>query len=121
MSLGTRIALLKFNTEPKGIEALPTSLSNPPARPVWRNFSVPNALKPYLMAVTYGLTTPLGQAIGLGLLFSPSSNYDPTGKTELLLVGSANAISSGLLLWAGLVELLSAVSKRVSNFHVQKC
>ncbi|KAF4555771.1 ZIP Zinc transporter-like protein 2 [Elsinoe fawcettii] len=59
--------------------------------------------KPWLMALAYGLTTPIGQAIGLIV----HNLYDPESQTGLLMVGIMNAISSGLLLFAGLVELLA--------------
>jgi solute carrier family 39 (zinc transporter), member 1/2/3 len=60
------------------------------------------------MGCLYGITTPLGQAIGLILLYSPGTSYDPGSSTALVLVGVMNAISAGLLLWASLVELLAA-------------
>lgn len=56
-----------------------------------------------IMALAYGTTTPFGQAIGLGV----HNLYDPESQTGLLMVGIMNAISSGLLLFAGLVELLA--------------
>ncbi|OJD20122.1 hypothetical protein ACJ73_08546 [Blastomyces percursus] len=59
--------------------------------------------KPWLMAFAYGATTPIGQAIGLGL----HNLYDPASTAGLLMVGVTNAFSSGLLLFAGLVELLA--------------
>lgn len=59
--------------------------------------------KPWLMAMAYGTTTPIGQAIGLAI----HTLYDPASQTGLLTVGLMNAISSGLLLFAGLVELLA--------------
>ncbi|KAL1975304.1 hypothetical protein VTN31DRAFT_3696 [Thermomyces dupontii] len=59
--------------------------------------------KPWLMALAYGSTTPLGQALGLFL----HNLYDPNSVAGLLMVGFTNAISSGLLLFAGLVELLA--------------
>jgi solute carrier family 39 (zinc transporter), member 1/2/3 len=59
--------------------------------------------KPWLMALAYGTTTPIGQAIGLII----HNMYDPASQTGLLTVGVMNAISSGLLLFAGLVELLA--------------
>ncbi|KAF2187619.1 Zinc/iron permease [Zopfia rhizophila CBS 207.26] len=62
-----------------------------------------NSPKPWLMALAYGTTTPIGQAIGLGI----HNLYDPASQTGLLTVGVMNAISSGLLLFAGLVELLA--------------
>ena len=62
-----------------------------------------NSPKPWLMALAYGTTTPVGQAIGL-LVYNL---YDPASQVGLLMVGIMNAISSGLLLFAGLVELLA--------------
>ncbi|KAK4550238.1 hypothetical protein LTR36_003205 [Oleoguttula mirabilis] len=59
--------------------------------------------KPWLMSVMYGVTTPLGQAIGLAV----HTLYDPASQFGLLTVGIVNAISSGLLLYAGLVQLLA--------------
>jgi zinc transporter 1/2/3 len=59
--------------------------------------------KPWLMALAYGTTTPAGQAIGLLV----HNLYDPYSQMGLLMVGVMNAISSGLLLFAGLVELLA--------------
>jgi solute carrier family 39 (zinc transporter), member 1/2/3 len=61
------------------------------------------SIRPWLMVLAYGITTPLGQAIGLII----HEMYDPKSQTGLLLVGFMNAISSGLLLFAGLVQLLA--------------
>ena len=61
------------------------------------------SLKPWLMSVLYGITTPIGQAIGLGV----HTLYDPASQFGLLMVGIVNAISAGLLLYAGLVQLLA--------------
>ena len=59
--------------------------------------------KPWLMCLMYGITTPIGQAIGLGV----QGLYDPASQLGLLMVGIMNAISSGLLIYAGLVQLLA--------------
>ncbi|KAK5131403.1 hypothetical protein LTR08_000939 [Meristemomyces frigidus] len=61
------------------------------------------SLKPWLMSLMYGITTPIGQAIGLGV----QGLYDPQGQFGLLTVGCVNAVSSGLLIYAGLVQLLA--------------
>jgi solute carrier family 39 (zinc transporter), member 1/2/3 len=61
------------------------------------------SFRPWLMALAYGTTTPIGQAIGLAI----HRLYDPASQTGLLTVGTMNAISSGLLLYAGLVNLLA--------------
>ncbi|KAF2257794.1 Zip-domain-containing protein [Lojkania enalia] len=62
-----------------------------------------NALQPWFMALAYGCTTPLGQAIGI----ATHKLYSPDSETGLLVVGIMNAISSGLLVFASLVELMS--------------
>lgn len=62
-----------------------------------------SSIQPWLMALAYGATTPIGQAIGLAV----HGLYDPEGEAGLLMVGVMNAVSSGLLLFAGLVELLA--------------
>jgi zinc transporter ZupT len=62
-----------------------------------------NSPKPWLMALAYGTTTPIGQALGIWM----HRLYDPASKAGLLTVGVTNAISSGLLLFAGLVQLLA--------------
>lgn len=59
--------------------------------------------KPWLMCLAYGMTTPIGQIIGLLL----HRMYDPYSEAGLLTVGITNAISSGLLLFAGLVQLVA--------------
>ncbi|KAI1374380.1 ZIP zinc transporter-domain-containing protein [Hypoxylon crocopeplum] len=61
------------------------------------------SLQPIYMAVAYGCTTPIGQAIGL----AARSAYSPDSEVGLILVGVMNAISAGLLVFASLVELLS--------------
>ena len=61
------------------------------------------ALQPWLMAVAYGCTTPLGQAIGI----ATHTLYSPNSKIGLLVVGIMNAVSAGFLVFASLVELMS--------------
>ncbi|CAI4213370.1 unnamed protein product [Parascedosporium putredinis] len=62
-----------------------------------------NPYRPWLMALAYGVTTPIGQAIGL----ATHHLYNPGSAFGLVLVGTMNAISSGLLIYASLVELLA--------------
>ncbi|KAH8719346.1 ZIP zinc transporter-domain-containing protein [Phaeosphaeriaceae sp. PMI808] len=59
--------------------------------------------QPWLMALAYGCTTPLGQAIGI----ATHTLYSPGSKVGLLLVGIMNAVSAGFLVFASLVELMS--------------
>jgi zinc transporter ZupT len=76
----------------------------------------PDSMKPWLMCLAYGTTTPVGQAIGLVL----HNLYDPASTTGLLMVGVTNAISSGLLLFAGLVELLAEDFLSESSYETLK-
>ncbi|KAI6366467.1 hypothetical protein MCOR25_005114 [Pyricularia grisea] len=62
-----------------------------------------SSIRPWLMVLAYGTTTPIGQAIGLLV----HNMYDPRSQAGLLMVGFMNAISAGLLLFAGLVQLLA--------------
>ncbi|GKT42955.1 zinc-regulated transporter 2 [Colletotrichum spaethianum] len=62
-----------------------------------------SSLRPWLMVLAFGGTTPLGQLIGLIV----HNLYDPMSQTGLLMVGFMNSISAGLLLFAGLVQLLA--------------
>ncbi|KAF2655689.1 Zinc/iron permease [Lophiostoma macrostomum CBS 122681] len=59
--------------------------------------------KPWALVVAFGTTAPIGQALGL---FTRGS-YDPESAFGLIIVGVFNAISSGLLLYAALVDLLA--------------
>ena len=58
---------------------------------------------PWFLAIAYAIVTPLGMAIGLGV----RTTYDSASQTALLVSGSLDAISSGILLYTGLVELLA--------------
>ena len=69
--------------------------------------------KPWLMALAYGTTTPIGQAIGLIV----HNLYDPASKGGLIMVGIMNSVSSGLLLFAGLVELLAEDFLKEESYH----
>lgn len=58
---------------------------------------------PIFLGVIYSLTTPLGQAIGIAL----SSNYMSNSSASLLSQGILEAISGGILIYDGLVNLLT--------------
>ncbi|KAK2594273.1 hypothetical protein QQS21_008052 [Conoideocrella luteorostrata] len=75
-----------------------------------------NSIRPWLMVLAYGITTPLGQAIGLIV----HKMYDPASMAGLLVVGFMNAISSGLLLYAGLVQLLAEDFLTEKSYRVLK-
>ncbi|KAF8239348.1 ZIP zinc/iron transport family [Tricholoma matsutake] len=58
---------------------------------------------PIVGAMLYGLTTPIGIAAGLGV----RTTYNPGSTTASIVSGVLDSISSGILLYTGLVELLA--------------
>ncbi|KAE8151657.1 Zinc/iron permease [Aspergillus avenaceus] len=58
---------------------------------------------PWTLCLLYGLTTPLSIAIGLGV----RTSYNPGSKTAMIVQGVLDAISAGILIYSGLVELLA--------------
>ncbi|KAK5625881.1 hypothetical protein RRF57_001597 [Xylaria bambusicola] len=61
------------------------------------------SIRPWLLVFAFGTTAPIGQAIGL----ATRGAYDPNSAFGLIIVGVFNAISSGLLIYAALVDLLA--------------
>jgi zinc transporter 1/2/3 len=58
---------------------------------------------PWVLCLAYGLTTPVAIAIGLGV----RTSYNPGSKTAMIVQGVLDAISAGILIYSGLVELLA--------------
>ena len=56
---------------------------------------------PYLLALAYGVSTPIAIAIGLGVRAQIGS------RTGLIVNGVFDSISAGILLYTGLVELMA--------------
>ncbi|TRM64770.1 Zinc/iron permease, partial [Schizophyllum amplum] len=58
---------------------------------------------PVCAGALYGITTPIGIAAGLGV----RTTYNPGSTTASIVSGVMDSISSGILLYTGLVELLA--------------
>ncbi|EXJ86424.1 hypothetical protein A1O3_03375 [Capronia epimyces CBS 606.96] len=58
---------------------------------------------PWILCAAYGLTTPIAIAIGLGV----RTTYNPNSFTANVVSGVLDAMSAGILLYTGLVELLA--------------
>ncbi|CAR28359.1 hypothetical protein ZYGR_0R00930 [Zygosaccharomyces rouxii] len=58
---------------------------------------------PYVLCMAYGLTTPIAIAIGLGV----RKSYQSNSYAVNVVSGVLDAISAGILLYTGLVELLA--------------
>jgi len=57
----------------------------------------------YAGAALYGLTTPLGIAVGLGV----RTLYNPDSTTASIVSGVLDSLSAGILVYTGLVEVRS--------------
>lgn len=58
---------------------------------------------PWLLALGYTLTTPIAIAIGLGV----RKSYPPESRRALITNGCFDAISAGILIYTGVVELMA--------------
>ncbi|KAJ7625642.1 ZIP-like iron-zinc transporter [Roridomyces roridus] len=58
---------------------------------------------PVVSALVYGLSTPVGIAVGLAV----RSTYNPGSATASIVSGVLDSLSSGILIYTGLVELLA--------------
>ncbi|KAI0089462.1 ZIP-like iron-zinc transporter [Irpex rosettiformis] len=58
---------------------------------------------PLIGAFLYGITTPIGIAVGLGV----RTTYNPDSETASIVSGILDAFSAGILIYTGLVELLA--------------
>ncbi|GAA5976678.1 hypothetical protein JCM10908_005592 [Rhodotorula pacifica] len=66
---------------------------------VW---SVGKGWRPWAMALAFGLITPVGIGIGMGV----HASYNPNSGASLLSIGILDAISAGVLIYSGIVECL---------------
>lgn len=58
---------------------------------------------PWMLALAYSITTPIAVAIGIGVRHS----FTPEGRTALITNGCFDAISAGILIYTGIVELMA--------------
>ncbi|KAJ7861378.1 ZIP-like iron-zinc transporter [Mycena olivaceomarginata] len=58
---------------------------------------------PIAAALIYGISTPIGIAVGLGI----RSTYNPGSATASIVSGVLDSLSAGILMYTGLVELLA--------------
>jgi zinc transporter 1/2/3 len=58
---------------------------------------------PYLLAIAYGVSTPIAIAAGLVL----RESYQPGSQKNLIINGIFDSISAGILIYTGLIELMA--------------
>jgi len=73
---------------------------------------------PLAGAIAYGLTTPIGIAIGLGV----RTSYNPGSATASIVSGVMDSLSAGILIYTGLVEVskpvcLVCVCKAIADWN----
>ncbi|VVT46902.1 uncharacterized protein SAPINGB_P001444 [Magnusiomyces paraingens] len=56
-----------------------------------------------IMGTVFALITPIGMAIGLGVI----NKFNGNDRSTLIALGTIDALSAGILLWTGLVEMLA--------------
>ncbi|KAK6955654.1 hypothetical protein Daesc_003297 [Daldinia eschscholtzii] len=59
------------------------------------------ALQKFLMAAAFALVTPVGMAIGIGVL----NQFNGNDPSTLIALGTLDALSAGILIWVGVVEM----------------
>jgi len=65
--------------------------------------ALPGAILPskFIMALAFALVTPVGMAIGLGVLHTFNGNDAAT----IVVIGTLDAMSAGILAWVGIVDM----------------
>ena len=56
-----------------------------------------------VMALAFALVTPVGMAIGLGVL----NSFNGNARGTIVAMGTLDALSAGILLWSGIVDMWS--------------
>lgn len=97
VALGTRIGELPSkspasSTYPETANSAPASVDRP--------LSLPMKL---LIGLPYALVTPTGMAIGIGVL----DRFDGNDPATIIAIGTLDALSAGILVWVGIVEMLA--------------
>lgn len=103
IALGTRIAQLGEHnltkTAQRPAESEQTSLTPDSQVPLTTtSFSLARKL---LLATPFALVTPIGMAIGIGVL----SNFNGNDRDTIIAIGTLDALSAGILVWVGVVEM----------------
>lgn len=57
--------------------------------------------KKLLMATAFSITTPIGMAIGIGVL----NQFNGNDPSTIIAIGTLDALSAGILIWVGVVEM----------------
>ncbi|KAI1035583.1 hypothetical protein LB504_005689, partial [Fusarium proliferatum] len=104
IALGTRIASLGYgNIYTPLVLSHSHSHSTPPPIVERTGTSTVPLWKKLVLASGFAIVTPVGMAIGIGVLKVFNGN-DPA---TLIAIGTLDALSAGILVWVGVVEMLA--------------
>jgi solute carrier family 39 (zinc transporter), member 1/2/3 len=111
IALGTRIATIgstavhqHTTTLPDGVtpdngkSTMPTESSSESSSSLRTGLSMKKKL---LLAAVFAFITPIGMAIGIGVL----KQFNGNDKSTLVAIGTLDALSAGILIWVGVVEM----------------
>ncbi|KAJ4374859.1 high-affinity Zn(2+) transporter zrt1 [Neocucurbitaria cava] len=75
-----------------------------------------STLQKCIMGAVFALITPIGMAIGIGVL----NEFNGNDPSTIVALGTLNALSAGILAWVGIVEMLARdwLHGRLSNAGV---
>jgi solute carrier family 39 (zinc transporter), member 1/2/3 len=112
IALGTRIAALGTHDAERAAphshghhHGRHSSVADPnvksPSSPITAKQAPVSMAKKLLLAAGFAVVTPMGMAIGIGILHQFNGN-DPT---TIWAIGTLDAFSAGILVWVGVVEM----------------
>ncbi|KAG6001892.1 hypothetical protein E4U21_003741 [Claviceps maximensis] len=70
-------------------------------------------LKKLTLAALFAFVTPIGMAIGIGVL----NHFNGNDKSTIIAIGTLDALSAGILVWTGVVEMWAADWMTGSHGH----
>ncbi|KAG9250583.1 uncharacterized protein F5Z01DRAFT_677709 [Emericellopsis atlantica] len=85
----------------KTAETLPIASSSSSSSSIVASVSLRKKL---ILASLFAFITPIGMAIGIGVL----NQFNGRDKSTLIAIGTLDAVSAGILVWVGCVEMWSA-------------
>ncbi|KAF5625662.1 zinc-regulated transporter 1 [Fusarium sp. NRRL 52700] len=100
IALGTRIASLGYGQMPLALGHSHSHSTPPPSVERTGTSTIP-LWKKLALASGFAVVTPLGMAIGIGVL----NQFNGNNPTTLIVIGTLDAFSAGILIWVGLVEM----------------
>jgi solute carrier family 39 (zinc transporter), member 1/2/3 len=58
-------------------------------------------MRKIVLGLAFAITTPIGMAIGIGIL----TEFNGNNPSTIIAIGTLNAFSAGILLWIGITEM----------------